>query len=233
MANIDNQSSELEAKVEFFAIVNHIREDEKKNQMRRDNKYFSLTKNEFLKRERSEKEHKLWRARGIHGDMFKHLILEFNYLNSRLNVNVENLDQLLSVCSDNDQINYPYIPQAHLECHAAVFHVDKLYANRMNMESANNYSIGSGPNRYAELNLEGEELSLDQMVEIQYKVSSHETRKKIRDSLLGQCRRRRKKLIDNNLKVPLPLYTNSNDFNGYALVDVPPKGNKFLFRKIK
>jgi hypothetical protein len=110
---------ELEAKVEFFAIVNHIREDEKKNQMHRDNRYFYLTKVEFLKRGRSEKEHKLWRASGIHGDMFKHLILEFNYLNRRLNVNVENLDQLLSVCSDNDQINYPYIPQAHLECHAA------------------------------------------------------------------------------------------------------------------
>jgi hypothetical protein len=203
--------------------------------MHRDNRYFYLTKVEFLKRERSEKEHKLWRARGIHGDMFKHLILEFNHLNSRFKVDVENLDQLLSVCCDNDKIDYPYIPQADLECHAAVFHAEKLNATTVNMESTNNHSIVSNPDRYAdtELELEGEILTLDQMVEIQYKVSSHETRKKIRDSLLGQCRRRRKKLIDNNLKVPLPLYTNSNDFNGYALVDVPPKGNKFLFRKIK
>ena len=180
MANIDNQSSESEAKAEFFAMVNNIREDEKKNQMQRDNRYFYLTKNEFLKRGRSEKEHKLWRARGIHGDMFKHLIYEFNHLNSRFHVDVGNFDQLLSLCSDNDHINYPYILQADLECHAAVYQVEKLNATNVNTESANNHSIGSGlvRNADAELDLEGEQLTLEQMVKILHKRSPHETRKK-------------------------------------------------------
>ena len=235
MANIDNQSEESEAKVKFFEIVNNIREDEKRIQMHRDNEYFNQTKYEFLKRGRSEKEHKLWRARGIHGDMFKHLNYEFNHLNSRFHVDVENFDQLLSVCSDNDQINYPYILQSHLERHAAVYHAVELNATNVNMESTKNHTIGSGLVKYAdaELNLEGEQLTLEQMVKILHKRSPHETIKKIHEKLLCQCRRRRKMLIDDNLTLPLRLYANSNIFEGYALVYVPPKKSEFLFRKIK
>ena len=119
----NTKKSNEELRQKLIALVAEINEDQINQPANRREGDFYQTKQVFLGRMRTEKEHLRWYDKRRHRHMKIFLLDHYNRLNERKEIS--SIDELRTLRLD-PVVKYPHVDWVHIACHAAVTGIDEL-----------------------------------------------------------------------------------------------------------
>lgn len=214
MTDSHKPSSVSEVKSQFTRLISDIEVDKLEQPANRNKEGFFITKNIFLRHGLSEKEHKLWRDKGMHAHMYRALLEQYNNLNE--NNPLVDIRQVSVLARKDAIIYYPDISWEHLECHAAMIHIGEFRQDHTRDE----YSAPKKP-----LDL----ITLENLVDFMHEAEPDRPRVLIRESLLRHCLRRKGQIGEKPL--PQQLYKTGRLYRNIYIYSMGDKdgGSRYLF----
>lgn len=191
---------------EIRDLITEIKRDHIKQPANRINTDYYPTKDVFLRRNLSEKDHKKWYDRERHKHM-KEALLEF-YNNLNPNHKIEHAEHIGNEDSKQNAI-YPSVSWVDLACYAALIGIEELKTAEEHGQAQGQLSerrehpMGSGGSRPREV---GEEITLERMARLITQKKPSGAYKTHKDTLERLCRERKRELTDKDKKLPIPLY---------------------------
>jgi hypothetical protein len=218
-------------------LIERIKREERLQPGERDNKSFYTTKGLFLEYGLCAGidialKHRLWRERGMHRNMREVLLELFNNLNTE--AHYTHIEKTIEGGIHKAGTRYPDITWEALECHAAMNRIQELRDaadNKPEKAKEQGHSTEGEAEKYDAGAYEY--LSLEELVELRLSKDTGSNRITTRESLLKHCRLMRKKRAKGDIDTPCALYSNDSDLGDIEIIEIPPQGTKFRFRRIK
>lgn len=232
MDDVRNKKPDTTLREEFIKLIHEIREDLIRQPANRIEDDFYPTKDVFLRRGQSEREHRKWYDKSRHRHMRDALLDFYNNLNPG-----HKLAQIEHAEETHNQLNaiYPKICWQELACHAAVLGVEELAVTEKHIQAQGNALQSQdeeAQHQRSDLSPIGDTLTFDQVANMIRLNNPDKTMPTIRESLERLCRVRKNKQGPINRSRPEPLYKKGTTMRDIYIVGIDDTSGRFLFQRM-
>ena len=214
------QKTDKDVQADFISLVDEIQADMIQQPVNRKQEGFYTTKNLFLEKGLTQKDHKLWRDNGMHRHMRIALLDQYNNLNPASQL--VDIGHVLANTGRQVTFRYPDISWEDLECHAAMIRITELRDSDTPEDRQANKKTSIV-------------MTLEQLVTHDLRNMPGYTPDQVRSSLLRQCSRRKATITNKKQTLPQPLYINGRKFKNVEIIrlssDVDACGYLFQINK--
>ena len=217
---------------EVLDLITEIRNDLIQQPATRKNTDFYPTKDVFLKRGLSEKEHKKWYDRNRHRNMREALLDFYNNLNPD-----HQLEQIehISVQNERRDIKYPSFTWVDLACYAAIIGIEELKTAEQHVQIQNRFNEerkDPGNSNGTGLTEVGEEITIDKLATLITQKKANKTYATHKETLERICRERKKELKAKTTRLPTPLYKTGSFMRDIYLKRFDDETGRPLFQRM-
>ena len=217
---------------ELISLITEISKDQIRQPANRRKGDFYESKQVFLDRGRSEKDHLRWYDKKRHRHMKLFLLDHYNSLNEQRHLT--SIDELKTLRPD-PLATYPDIGWLEAACHAAVAGIDELkHEEAKDHEPQENERITGISSRLRERRLApaGKPLDIDEVAEIIARIEGKPI-PLVRSNLSKLCSRRAKAMTARGLTLPQPLYQKRSQVPDLYIIEIAEFGTGHRFQRIR